>query len=304
VKLLKHLYLLLLISCSSAYSQNWTFYRHEFHAGIGASSFLGELGGANQVGTNFLRDLEFSMTRPNIRAGYAFMINPYLKLNANVLYGRLRGDDALTQEKFRNNRNLHFRSPLVELSVSMEYYPFQEKFLHLYSMKGAKGSKSNYWSPYLSAGFGGMWFNPKAQYTDGKWYALQPLGTEGQGLPGAPKKYNRVQIFVPVGLGIKYSLNRQWSMGFEISRRFVFTDYLDDVSGVYYDKAAIQEKSGDVAMYFADPSLDPNFGPGDGLLTTGTGQQRGDATDNDSYMFAIFSVHYRLMKGRFVLPKF
>jgi hypothetical protein len=295
--------IILLLAASTSYAQNWRFFRHEIQAGIGASAFLGELGGANKVGTNFLNDLEFNLTRPNFKVGYSYMFNPYIKATGHFLYGRLRGDDALTQEPFRNNRNLHFRSPVLELGGSVEYYPFQEKFSHPYRIKGARSSNTNFLSPYVTLGIGGLWFNPKAQYTDGKWYALRPLGTEGQGLAGGPKKYSPVQIFIPVGIGLKYSLSKQWSIGLELSRRFVFTDYLDDVSTFYYDEAAIASANGAMAAYFADPSLDPNFGPGDGIFTTATGQQRGDAEDNDSYMFAIFSVHYRFLQGRGNLPK-
>jgi hypothetical protein len=275
--------------------------------GMGASNFMGELGGANRTGTNGLRDFEFSMTRPTFTGGYSYMANQNLKLKGFALYGRLKGDDQLTQERYRNNRNLHFRSPVIELGGAVEYYPFKEKFIHPYRMRGTKKGNMRFFSPYLSVGVGGMWFNPKAQYTDGKWYALKPLATEGQGLPGGPKPYSRLQIFIPVGLGVKYALNEQWSIGFELSRRFVFTDYLDDVSNVYYDNAAIAASNGPIAAYFADPSLGiiPDIEDGSIVLSvTGTGQQRGDVEDKDTYMFAIFSVHYRLLKGRLNLPKF
>lgn len=299
--------LLTVFLVGSVQAQNWTFYRHELMFGIGASNFMGELGGANREGTNGLRDFEFSMTRPNFTAGYSYLANPYFRIKGFALYGRLKGDDKLTQERYRNNRNLHFRSPVIELGGSVEYYPWKDKFIHPYRMRGTKNGMVHFFSPYISAGIGGMWFNPKAQYTDGKWYALKPLSTEGQGLPGGPKPYSRLQIFIPVGLGVKYALSEQWSIGFEISRRFVFTDYLDDVSTVYYDNAAIAASKGNMAAYFANPTLGniPDIEDGSiSISVTGTGQQRGDEKDNDSYMFAIFSVHYRLLKGRLNLPKF
>ena len=40
--------------------------------GIGAANFLGELGGANQIGTHFVKDFEFSMTRPSAAIAYRY----------------------------------------------------------------------------------------------------------------------------------------------------------------------------------------------------------------------------------------
>lgn len=287
-------------------STHWKYYRHEVSLGVGASNFLGELGGADQIGTDGLKDLEFSMTRPTIALGYRFKVSPWLANRVNLIYGRLNGDDATTNEVFRFNRNLHFRSPIVELSTQLEWYPFRERSGHLYRFKGVKGQRATHWSPYLFGGIGGFWFNPKAQYTDGNWYALQPLGTEGQTAGGPNEQYKRIGLVIPMGIGVKYSIDKHWSVGLEFSGRWTFTDYIDDVSTTYYDEAAIiaaNGADGQMAAYFADPSLgtEESGWPVQGIIAD---QQRGDPTDNDAYMFAILSINYKLLKGRFNLPKF
>jgi opacity protein-like surface antigen len=287
-------------------AQNWKFFRNEIFFGIGASNFLGELGGADQIGTNGIKDLEFSMTRPALQAGYRFKASRYFGIRANLSYARLNGDDATTSEEARFYRNLSFKSPLIEFSAILEYFPFSEKMGHLYRLKGAKGSKNGYFSPYVFGGIGGIWFNPKAEL-DGTWHALQPLGTEGQYVPGSGKEpYKKISLAVPVGVGVKYALNRQWSISFEVGMRKTFTDYIDDVSGNYWHNAEIQQHSGNVAAALADRN--PN--PANGFTGVLIGQdgienftQRGDPSDNDAYMFAIFSIHYKLLKGRINLPK-
>jgi hypothetical protein len=300
--------LILILSLSSINAQDWRFLRHEVSFGIGASNFMGELGGRDQVGSNKTPlDFEFRMTRPSLSANYRFKALEWLNLRAGLTYGRLSGNDALTNEQFRENRNIHFRSPVVEFSGMVEVYPWGEKTNHLYRSSGVSGKKPNYWSPYFFGGVGGFWFNPKAQYTDGKWYALQPLGTEGQGLPGGPDPYKKIALCIPVGVGIKHALNNQWSIGFEIGHRITFTDYIDDVSGVYYDNAAIAAANGPMAAYFANPTINsiPTWTDGAYVYNpTGTGMQRGNPNENDSYMFAIVSVHYKFLKGRYNLPKF
>ena len=294
--------LLLLASCTtSALAQTWPFLRHEVYGGLGATNFLGELGGANDIGTNGIKDLEFSMTRPTINIGYRFVATPTFAFKAGFNQGWLSGNDSKTSEPARQNRNLNFKSAISEITVMVEYYPFTEKIDHMYRMKGVRGKRPRYLSPYITAGVGGFFFNPKGKY-NGTWYALHNLQTEGQGLPGGPKDYKRVSICLPVGIGIKYALSKVWSIGFEVAGRKTFTDYIDDVSTVYYDPTALAAINPNSPL-LADPSL--------GLIpgatspnADGTGAQRGDATDNDSYMLAIISVHYRFLKYRMHLPKF
>ncbi|HIA13207.1 MAG TPA: hypothetical protein EYN69_14245, partial [Flavobacteriales bacterium] len=93
-----------------------------------------------------------------------------------------------------------------------------------------------------------FWHNPKAKY-QGKWEALQPLGTEGQGVILGLKQYNRVQAQLSSGLGFYYTFKRKWRLGWELGTRWTFTDYLDDVSTRYVDPALLQDgtPTGDMA---------------------------------------------------------
>jgi opacity protein-like surface antigen len=293
---------LLLTPCMfSAKGQSWTYLRHEIYGGLGASNFLGELGGANQIGTNGLKDLEFSLTKPTVMIGARYILNPNFAVRSTFTQAWVSGNDAKTTDIYRQNRNLNFRSPISEITLMAEYYPWGEKISHAYRMRGVKGKKARYLSPYLTAGIGAFLFNPKGKY-QGSWHKLQDLKTEGEGLPGGANPYHRVSVCIPVGIGLKYALSRNWSVGFEMSGRKTFTDYIDDVSTVYYDPAALSAVS-PLSPQLADPSL--------GTIPTatkpnadGTGAQRGDPKDKDAYMFAIISVHYRFLKYRLHLPKF
>lgn len=277
-------------------AQQWKRYRKEVHFGLGANYFLGELGGANQIGTNFVRDLEITTTRPTITAGYRYNISAYSKLRGSFFAGTLKGDDNLTLEPFRNNRNLHFRSRVVELSALYEYYFNQESLGHRYKIKGAKGMRAKGLTYYAFGGIGLLYFNPKAQY-NGNWVALQPLGTEGQGLPGGGRKYSRITIAIPYGLGLRYAVNRDWKIGLEVGMRKTFTDYLDDVSGNYYDNKTLLQERGIVAATLADPNkgnFPYQFDPATGR--TREGLQRGDPKDKDSYGFITITACYRLKR--------
>lgn len=277
-------------------AQQWKRFRKEFFGGIGATNFLGELGGADQVGTNFVRDLEFLATRPAISGGFRYMIGPNSRLRTSLYWGILKGDDATTNEPYRNNRNLHFRSGITELSAGYEHYLIDETGGHRYNLRGARGMRGRKFTLYGHASIAVMYFNPKAKY-DGKWVALQPLGTEGQGIAPGTKKYSRIGIAIPYGLGFKYALDRNWRIGMELGLRKTFTDYLDDVSTNYFDNDILRSERGDVAANLADPNkgnfpnqLDNNTG------YSQAGIQRGDPKDKDSYMFGVITLSYKITR--------
>ncbi|MCI5059305.1 MAG: hypothetical protein MRY83_24540 [Flavobacteriales bacterium] len=276
----------------------WKQFRKEIVGGVGASNFLGELGGKDQVGTDFLQDFEFLATRYVVQGGFRYYIFRSLSAKGAVHYGRLYGNDNLTSEPFRRNRNLHFRSDIVELSVQGEYHILEERTGTKYKIRGMKGGRSFIVGLYGFVGVGGYYNNAKGEYLDGKWYSLQPLGTEGQGLEGRASKYKRVGISFPMGLGLRYSINTQWKIGLEVGWRKTFDDYLDDVSGTYYFQDEIREANGDVAAYFADPNLGEQLLGGPNLCQTCAGEPRGDANDFDSYMFATVNAYYKLYKRR------
>ena len=121
------LFLLVLLIPSLSSAQRWKRIRKELSFGIGASNFLGELGGANRVGTNFYRDLEFVATRPVLSIGFRYKISQWLALKSSLTYARIIGNDKWTKEFHRNYRNLSFRSPIVELSTQIEPSIIKEK---------------------------------------------------------------------------------------------------------------------------------------------------------------------------------
>lgn len=266
-------------------------YRYEAVFSLGAANILGDLGGADQVGTNGLKDFELNMTKFVVGVGMRYKTTKYTGVKANLYYAQVSGNDALTLEPYRHNRNLHFRSPIIEMSVQFEGYITREQQGHLYKIRNVKGRRHKDLQIYGFGGIAGFYFNPKAKYINGAWYALQPLGTEGQGLIEGTSKYKRIGLAIPVGIGLKHAIGKQYSLGIELGIRKTFTDYLDDVSTVYYkDTMGVMSP---MAVYFADPSLrDPVLTTN--VDVTGHGQQRGDPTDKDAYMFGTITLNYKI----------
>ena len=280
-------------------SSYWKTHRNELSFGFGISNFLGELGGRNQIGAPFVWDLEFSQTRPAASFSYRYHVARNMALRMGLTYGVLAGNDNLTTEAFRNFRNLSFKSDVYELQLVYELHLYREELGHVYDLRGVKGTKSSRVGLYFFAGVGAFYFNPMAQLNN-TWVELKPLGTEGQGLEGGAEEYELTQICIPMGVGLRKALNKQWSIGLELQYTKTFTDYIDDVSTNYYDNELLLAARGPEAAFLADPSPDggirltfpPDYDP------TGPGTQRGDPDDLDAYLFLKAQLHYKITKYR------
>lgn len=132
-------------------------------------------------------------------------------------------------------------------------------------------------------------FNPKALF-DGKWYRLQPLSTEGQGLSGGPKPYSLFQWAIPVHGGIFIKINRRIRAELVVSQYFTRTDYLDDVSGNYVDPVLLISAKGEIAYRLSYRTKEVNRDAPD--VTAGS--IRGNPKRNDQFVFAKVGVSYKL----------
>lgn len=273
-------------------SDYWKTQRQELSVGFGLSNFLGELGGRNQIGSPFLWDLEVSQTRPAVHFDYRYFAGQAVALRARATYGVMAGNDNLTTELFRQNRNLSFKSDLYEVSLVLEVHPYKEELGHVHSLRGVKGERSTRVGLYAFAGIAGLYFDPKAPF-ENTWVRLKPLGTEGQGLPNGAPEYSNISWGIPMGVGVRKALTKQMSLGLEIQYTKTFTDYIDDVSTEYYDNTALSAARGELAAFLADPSLGLSDIVGD---PTAAGQQRGDPDDLDAYLFMKMQIHYKLIK--------
>lgn len=270
-------------------------FKYEVIGGIGTANFLGDLGGADGIGTHGVRDWEWAALRPALSAGIRYKNSRWFAVKGAFSFGMLKGEDKLTTEPFRQNRNLNFRAPLFELSATIEGYFIKEQQGHLYRIKNSRGKLHLDIQPYLFTGIGFISFTPQGKYKN-SWINLRKLSTEGQGLPGGPKKYAPVSMSFPMGVGFKYGIDKQWGIGLEFGLRYTLTDYIDDVSGVYYDNATILKLKGPVAAHMADPSIDKGG-------QTAAGQDRGHS-HKDNFMFATCTINYKIKNYKRTRSKF
>ena len=289
----------LLFVCSiSLYPQSKKIKKFEFIGGIGPTGFLGDLGGSYTYGTHFIKDYNFATTRFCVNTGVRYKAYSRFAVKAMLSGAMVSGNDAYSKDEIRQNRNLNFRSPIIELSVQGEYYFINDVSKNRYSISGLRSKKKKTkLSCYLLAGIGMFYYNPQEKY-GGNWYDVRKYHVEGQGMPGGPKQFSNVSLALPIGIGYREAISKRWSIGMEFGIRKTFTDYIDGVSGNYYDQAKLIKAYGPIAGALADP----NLGKIDGA--TMAGQERGNPRYKDTYMFLTVNVGYKFTKSHRTRAKF
>jgi hypothetical protein len=234
-------------------SSNWSRNKKEIVMNAGVSQFLGDLGGGIGSGKDYsLKDINLKSTNFNVGVGFRYRFHRYFATTTMLNFGLLKGDDAFSKDPGRQSRNLSFRSPFLNLAQRFEWIIYaNEKVGSRYGMKG--GAKDHNFQLYVFGGVGIAYYNPQTKY-HGKWTNLRPLKTEGQGLEGGPKNYLPVTATIPAGIGLKFGIAKMWTLGIEATYIKTFSDYIDDVSGVYYDRNVLLQKVGQASADLSDRS--------------------------------------------------
>jgi len=260
---------------------------------IGPTNFLGDLGGNVGKGTAFIKDNNFSTTKVMVGAHITFYPRDWYGIRINMNYGSLEGDDAVIKgkggyEEARRIRNQNFKTSLFETMVAAEVFP-------TVFIEDDPSDVFHKLRPYGVIGVGVFHFNPQGQDpATGQWVYLRPLHLEGQGFKEFPdrKEYSLWQLNIPMGVGIKYWLSDNFSLGLEVIHRKTFTDYMDDVSTNYIDPQLfynyLPASSAAQAARMADKRLQYQGGVGD---------QRGNVKNNDSYYSFGLKLGWRLGAG-------
>jgi hypothetical protein len=261
--------LVLLLCILTSYSWSQKAHRHnamslsEIGFMVGGSYYIGDLNQAHFKNTNIAGQLL-----------YRYNISSRLAYRLNFTYGKIEGYDSQQSNEFYKNRNLSFQSDLFEFGTGIEvtYFPFEI------------GNKRYKGTAYLLAELSLTRINPMTDY-NGTMIELQPLGTEGQGTTMGDKgKYSRIQLGVPLAMGVRISITDNIGLNMEYGIRFMFTDYLDDVGGYRYtDPVLLAAENGPTSGALSNRSLDGN-----------RFAQRGNRATRDWYTFFGIGLVFRM----------
>lgn len=177
---------LLIFSIFSGKSQTY-----ELGGVIGGSNYVGDVGSTNYIAPT------------DLAVGGIFRWNrsPRHSFRLGAMLAGIRGDDANSNERRRQERGYSFTNVVRELSLGMEY-TFWEFDLH---------SGKDQSTPYLYTGLVFFGYNGLAL-------------DENQNL----SEYNNSWNFaIPMAIGYKMTLSTKLILGFEAGARYTFTDNLD-----------------------------------------------------------------------------
>lgn len=201
---------------------------------------------------------DISFTRPAFGISCAQRMGPRFSLSAGFMYGGIKGSDFTSADandaengKFRYYRNLSFRNRIKELSFLAIFDLFENQSTYLVRAE---------WTPYAFTGVSVFHHKPQALAPAlgldnqpleeaGSWVDLRELGTEGQyanlettDANYGIKPYNLIQLAIPIGIGVRFKVNEVVDVAVELAFRYLFTDYIDDVSQNYVDLGVLDSE--------------------------------------------------------------
>ena len=257
----------------------------EFGFTVGAAHYFGDL------------NTRSGLNRPKPSLGLFFrkQFGNYVGLRVAGRFAKLGYDDLLSKNSYQYTRGLEFNTNIFEFGVQGDFNFF--KYIP---------NDINYgFTPYMTLGLGVFSFSPYATAEDGTIVPLNNGQIKTEGVT-----YEPMAICVPLGVGIKYSINQKVNLSFEITHRFTNTDRIDDVSGTYLGLYLADGVTPNLATGFwdRDPAnnnlyiinqagqlQDRSVERGGALTPLGTaGRQRGWSKQKDQYVIAEIGISFNI----------
>ena len=267
---------LALVLSVSAFAQEEAYVQQgDFGITVGGAHYFGDI--------NTRAELE----RPKPAFGIFFrkQFDNYVGVRLAAHYAQLGYSDIYSTNSYQQSRNLSFNTNIWEIAVMGDFNFF--KFL--------PGDPRYTFTPYITLGVGVFSYDPYAYLGEEKHY-LRPLGTEGQtiGYKGR-KQYGTMAVCVPFGVGLKYNVTPDINVSLEVSHRYTFTDYLDDVSTTFIGEEKFPlTGNGPTARLLQDRSYEIDANKIIGI----EGRQRGFSKQKDQYIIAELGVSFNISRYR------
>lgn len=222
---------------TTGYAQKWGL-----GGGIVVASYQGDL-------DKYLVNTSLRSSRLGVMLNLRNQMSNNFAVKGNLILSGLSGTDKnFTEPAWRQDRGINFKSPLIELSAQLEYYPFgflkyKKSGKMESSMKMSENQKYKVKSngdtvyiqssrrkfyPYILIGVGGAYTKPKVDWNfdanNQNAVADETLIAEDQDAKVSPK------FVVPMGGGVRIPFNTRTDIGIEAALRPTFNDYLEGVS--------------------------------------------------------------------------
>jgi len=289
---------------------------------VNALNYFGDLAPINKAAST-----DISFTRPGFGIEYGYQFHHSMAIRAAFNYGRIIGDDFSADPNDENSatryaRNLSFRNDIKEFSLGLQVYllpnhggPQNRPYVNGYLFVGGSVFHSEPMGKTPDADYqqdpdGGVALPDGI--SGGEWVKLRELQTEGE-------EYGNFQIAIPITLGGELYLNSRMSVGMEFGLRYLFYDYLDDVSSEYQNLDSfddplariMSDRSVEAVAVLAEETreqpfnyVQTTFDDGNTYYRTGAlgsgieGSIRGNPDNNDLYFVTQIKFKYILNPSR------
>lgn len=181
--------ILLLLSCYYSFGQI-----HEFGLFIGGSNAIADVGSGKYINPNDIA----------IGGIYKWNRSPRHSYRLSAIYASINGADEKSVDPRRKQRNYSFENEIKEITAGMEFtfLDFDLHDQHSYAIKT---------TPYLFTGLTYLNYNALVLNPNNKIEEYNSHNT----------------LAIPMTVGIKSAITKQFILAFEISARYTFTDDLD-----------------------------------------------------------------------------
>ncbi|HEU5054094.1 MAG TPA: DUF6089 family protein [Hanamia sp.] len=241
----------------------------EFGITVGLAHYFGDLNNRARI------------NRPKMDIGgfVRKQFGNYTSVRLSGHFAKLGYSDIYSKNEYDQRRNLSFNTNIFEIALQGDFNFF--KFIPT--------DPDHSFTPYATLGIGFFTYDPYAYYHNQKVY-LRPLHTEGETFYKGRKEYGSMALCFPLGFGVKYAINDNVNLSFEIAHRFTTTDYIDDVSTTYIGADKFPSTAGgkSIAGIMQDRSFE--VGPPIGI----EGRQRGFSKQKDQYIIAEIGVSFNI----------
>jgi hypothetical protein len=222
----------LILSATSIQAQRWNARRYEFHVGIGASNFMGDIPAPKDPSKQIWIS-PFNNTGILVDAHIKYSLTERNSFGLGIYLGSLNGKDPKDNAKYWYRYGYQFRSFMTEISVRYEFLFWKEKRRStVYRRLGETRLKNLTLPSYLFIGVGGM-------FNLGNFYKNSPDGRERTN-----EFYTNIAPVLPIGIGTKMRLDYNMYLNLEAGWRFTLSDGIDNAKskdnpeqfGPWYDQ--------------------------------------------------------------------
>jgi len=181
--------ILLLLSCYYSFGQI-----HEFGLFVGGANAIADVGSGKYIKPNDIA----------IGGIYKWNRSPRHSYRLSAIYASINGADEESIDPRRKQRDYSFKNEIKEITAGMEFtfWDFDLHDQHSYAIKT---------TPYLFTGLTYLNYNALALNSNNKIEEYNSHNT----------------LAIPMTVGIKSAITKQFILAFEISARYTFTDDLD-----------------------------------------------------------------------------